>query len=208
MAKKSNFSFNSLHTWPAALTLIIGLLIIALFVILAKQFLINPIVDEITSKEGQISTQKQEYKKNQEIIATLPQIRKEIVELEIVRDEAKKYLPTEISMPALIDNVYISARNNGIVFDKFTPERDIDREFYTIKPVSLNAEVGYVSMASFVEEVTTLERIMNVESVSFRANNSRGGRNAEFPRNENTPITMTAELRTYIFKDDEDSTSN
>lgn len=102
-------------------------------------------------------------------------------------------------MPSLVDSVYVSARDNGFVFDKFRPEKGIDTEFYRIEPISLSADVGYVSMSAFIEEVTTLKRIMNVHSVSFKADANTDSVDA---KSSNTPLKMTAQLRTYIFKED------
>ncbi|PIE44642.1 MAG: hypothetical protein CSA45_06005 [Gammaproteobacteria bacterium] len=200
MAKKSTLNINDLSTWTIPVVVIFVVAIIAIIGYLIKMFLVDDVTKQIHGIDTKIIKQEQTYAKNQEIIALLPHIRKEVSELLIVRDEAKKFLPTEVSMPALIDNVYLAARDNGIVFDKFTPEKDIDTEFYTIKPIALSAEVGYESMASFIEQVTTLKRIMNVQSVSFDAKQTT---DQEAPRSANDPLEMTAQLRTYIFKDDE-----
>ncbi len=200
MAKKSTLNINDLSTWTIPVVVIFVVAIIAIIGYLIKMFLVDDVTLQINGIDKKIIKQEQLYSKNQEIIALLPHIRKEVSELLIVRDEAKKFLPTEVSMPALIDNVYLAARDNGIVFDKFTPENDIDTEFYTIKPIALSAEVGYESMAAFIEQVTSLKRIMNVQSVSFDAKRTT---NQEAPRSANDPLEMTAQLRTYIFKDDE-----
>lgn len=200
MAKKSTLNINDLSTWTIPVVVIFVVAIIAIIGYLIKMFLVDDVTLQINGVDKKIIKQEETYSKNQEIIALLPHIRKEVSELLIVRDEAKKFLPTEVSMPALIDNVYLAARDNGIVFDKFTPEKDIDTEFYTIKPIALSAEVGYESMAAFIEQVTSLKRIMNVQSVSFDAKRTT---NQEAPRSANDPLEMTAQLRTYIFKDDE-----
>lgn len=199
MARKSNFNVNDLSTWSIPVLLFSCLVVIGLLAFSIKHFFVNDITDNISSTDLQVSKQEQEYLKNQKIIALLPHIRKEVAQLEKVRDEAKKFLPTQVSMPSLIDNVYLSARNNGIVFNKFTPEKDIEKEFYTIKPISLKAEIGYISMSDFIEEITTLKRIMNVHSVSFSSNEKKDN----FSDTKNTPLQMTAQLRTYIFKDND-----
>lgn len=201
MAKRSNFNVNDFSTWTIPVVLIAAILIIVAIAYGIKAYFVDDVTKNIERKDSEVAKEEKTYAKNQEIIALLPHIRKEVSELEIVRDEAKKFLPTEVSMPALIDNVYLAARDNGIVFSKFTPEKDIDTEFYTIKPIGLSAEVGYESMAAFIEQVTTLKRIMNIQSVSFNSGNF-DKESAGLP---NQPLEMTAQLRTYIFKDDENS---
>lgn len=203
MAKKSNFDFKDLSTWTIPIVLIAAIVLVVLVGYFIKKVLVDDVTQTIISKDNQIVKEEQTYLKNQEIIALLPHIRKEVSELEIVRDQAKKFLPTEVSMPALIDNVYLAARDNGIVFSKFTPEKDIDTEFYTIKPIGLSAEVGYESMAAFIEQVTTLKRIMNIQSVSFESSVQA---NEQDEGVANEPLEMTAQLRTYIFKEDGNAT--
>lgn len=197
MAKKSNFNFNDLSTWPMVFSLVLGLAFAGLLVFLIKSLLVDNVTQQVESKNSAIVKEENEYKKNKKLLAILPLLKKEVAELEKVRDEAKKYLPEKEAMPALIENVYLAARNNGIIFKTFTPGKDEDRPYYTIKPISLSAEVGYISMSSFIEEVTTLKRIMNVESVTFEAADIK----AADSKNANQPLTMTAQLRTYIFKD-------
>lgn len=203
MAKKSSINFSDLSTWTIPLIFVVGCLIVIFLFIVARTAVIDGVTDQVNRVDQAVKKEEQTYAKNQNDLALLPNIRKEVSELKLVRDEAKKYLPTEVSMPSLIDNVYLAARDNGIVFREFTPESDIDTKYYTIKPISLNAEVGYLSMAAFIEQVTTLQRIMNVQSVSFSENSSN---NADtFSGSSNEPLRMTAQLRTYIFKESQSS---
>lgn len=193
--KFSSFNINDLSTWGLPICLLAGCLIIAAVTYAGQSFFVGGITQNIEKKADKIAKTEREYMKNMRTLAVLPQIRQEVKELEKVRDEAKKFLPTEVSMPNLIDSVYESARNNGIIFGSFAPQADIDTPYYTIKPISLSTNTGYLSMAAFIEEVTTLKRIMNVDSVSFSSSQSTP------EPDENLPLNVTAQLRTYIFKE-------
>lgn len=192
--KRSSFNINDLSTWGWPVALLAGVVIIVITVVIIESFLVSGLTTAIDKKSTEISQAEKKYSKNKKILATLPQIRQEVKALEKVKDEAKAFLPTEVSMPNLIDSVYASARKNGIIFKSFTPQKDINTPYYTIKPISLSTSTGYLSMAAFIEEVTTLKRIMNVHSVSF---SSQG----KPEKDENVPLSVTAQLRTYIFKE-------
>lgn len=192
--KRSSFNINDLSTWGWPVALLAGVVIIVITVVIIESFLVSGLTTAIDKKSTEISQAEKKYSKNKKILATLPQIRQEVKALEKVKDEAKAFLPTEVSMPNLIDSVYASARKNGIIFKSFTPQQDINTPYYTIKPISLSTSTGYLSMAAFIEEVTTLKRIMNVHSVSF---SSQG----KLEKDENVPLSVTAQLRTYIFKE-------
>lgn len=196
---KTKVNLNDLSTWNVPVLIVLGVAIIGAVCFAAKTFVIDDVTQQIESLDGKVAKEEKTYLENQRTIALLPHIRKEVKDLEVIRNKAKKFLPTEQDMPALIDSVYLAARDNGIVFSRFTPEKDINSEYYTIKPIALSAEVGYLSMSSFIEQITTLKRIMNVESVSFRQSKT----SKEFSKNPNEPLNMTAQLRTYVFKDDD-----
>lgn len=198
MAKKNSFNINDLSSWSLPIALLFATVIVAGLFVFIKSFFVDKVTTEIESIESEIYRQQNVYDKNKQTVAILPHIKKEIEALRTVRDKAKKYLPTEVSMPSLLNSVYVSARDNGFVFDTQRPGKDIDTQFYTIKPMSLSADVGYVSMSAFIEEVTTLKRIMNVHSVSFKSSNKVNSIDA---KSANMPLKMTAELRTYVFKE-------
>jgi|GEM_PF-5462501 len=196
--KSSNFNLNDASTWNSLGVVFFGLLFAVALFFIVYNFFVTPKLQEIDSNMAKIDKQKNEYTKNKALVELIPRLKKEVAEWQIAKNEAKKYLPTDISMPQLIDNVYLAAQDNGIVFNKFTPEGDINQKFYTIKPITLSTNVGFSSMSSFIEQVTALKRIMNIQSVSFKTPNSRKG----FAETPNSPLQMTAQLRTYIFKDD------
>ncbi len=197
MAKKNSVDINDLSTWPVIMSLLFALFLAASIFYFVKTFLVDDISANIERKDNEIIQLENKYKKNRAIVAVLPQIRQEVKRLKEIQSELKTYLPTKVFMPSLIDNVYLVGRNNGIVFDKLVPEKYIEEKYYSVKPISLKAAVGFESMAAFIEEVTTLKRIMNIDSVSFQVEDN----NILLHRNANAPLTMTAQLRTYVFKD-------
>ncbi|MBS9783588.1 MAG: type 4a pilus biogenesis protein PilO [Pasteurella sp.] len=196
MARKNNVDVNDLSTWPVVMSLLFSLLIAIGIFYFIKTFLVDDISATISRKNNQIVQLENQYKKDRAIVAILPQIRQEVEKLKVIQAELKTYLPTKVSMPSLVDNVYLVGRNNGIVFDKLVPEKYIEEKYYSIKPISLKTQIGFESMAAFIEEVTTLKRIMNIDSVSFQVTDS----DALLHKNANAPLTMTAQLRTYVFK--------
>ncbi len=196
MAKKNGININDLSTWPIIMTLFVAIVIAAIILYMVKTFFIDELTDRINRKNTEIIQQENQYKRDKQIVAILPKIRADVKKLQTMQENLKTFLPTKVSMPSLIDNVYVVGRNNGIIFDKLVPGEYIEKKYYAIKPISLRAEIGFESMAAFIEEVTTLERIMNVDSVSFTVSD-----NDTSHRNANVPLLMTAQLRTYVFKD-------
>lgn len=200
MSRQRQFNYNDLSTWSWWFTGGIAVAIIGVLFFVLKAWFIDEVSAAVQLKKQAIVAEQKHYQTNKKMLSELPRIRGEIKALMAVYDVAKKYLPTDVSMPSLIDSVYRSARNNGIVFNTFAPQADIDMPFYTIKPITLSADVGFVDMAAFIEEVTTLKRIMNVHSVSFL----RPANGAKNSADVGNVLRMTAELRTYVFKENSD----
>lgn len=200
MSRQRKFNYNDLSTWSWWFTTGVAVVIVCVLFFILKAWFVDEVSATVRLKKQAIIAEQQHYQTNKKMLSELPRIRGEIKALMAAYDVAKKYLPTDVSMPSLIDSVYRSARNNGIIFNTFAPQADIDMPFYTIKPITLSADVGFVNMAAFIEEVTTLERIMNVHSVSFIRSANATKSNADV----NNELKMTAELRTYVFKESND----
>ncbi len=196
MARKDSINIKDYSTWPLLMSVVFAVLIAAVIFYLSKTFLTDDVSAQISRKDAEIVKQENQYKKDAPIAAIVPKLKEEVKRLKVIQEGLKKFLPTKVSMPSLVDDVYLVGRNNGIVFDKLVPKRYIEEKYYSIKPIALKAKVGFESMASFIEEVTTLERIMNVNAVNFKVEGDQ-----MLHKNANAPLKMTAELRTYVFKD-------
>ncbi|PIE46261.1 MAG: hypothetical protein CSA44_00495 [Gammaproteobacteria bacterium] len=204
MGKKAHFEHNDLSSWPLWLCLGAAAIIFLLTVNLFRVFVIAPKSQELDTLRVSLVEQKKQYKRNKEAIARLGQTRKEVALLEQARDEAKTFLPTQVSMPSLIDDIYQVARRNGIVFNHFTPADDIETDYHTIKPIVLSADAGFISMAHFMEEVIALKRIMHIHSISFTSEHANHDDRSN-ARRSNAPLKMTAHLRTYIFRENKET---
>lgn len=196
----SKLELNNLSSWPLWFKVIVALVIAAFFIFIGKLLFIDDAKSSLQTTEKNYTQTKTNFATLQNDVADLDAIRAETAALDAVLKDLLHYLPNDVEMPSLIDSVYESARENSIVFEQLTPEKDIEGEHYTIKPIALKANTGYNSMGSFVQKVTSLNRIMNIEGVTFKRTRNSGNV-AEDANIEDLPLDMTAELRTYIFKD-------
>lgn len=164
----SNLEINNLSSWPLWFRIIIALVIAGFFIFIAKILILDSTKATLQSTEQNYSKTKTNFQTLQAEVADLDAIIAETEALDTVLAEMLKYLPSDIEMPSLIDSVYESARENSIIFEQLSPEKDIEETHYTIKPISLKADTGYNSMGSFIQKVTSLDRIMNIEGVTFK----------------------------------------
>lgn len=180
-------------TWSPALVATMAVAIIALIVGLSHWLFVADIAHQIERTKSQISEQKQLYQSNQQTLSKLPTIRREIDALEQTREALRAHLPTDLSMPLLLDNVYQVARDNHMVFSRLKPEANIDSHYYSIKPIRLQAQSGFIDSVAFIDAVSRLSRIVSVQNVSFSAEKNYQGE-------PNHALKTTIELRTYLLK--------
>lgn len=76
MAKKSNFNFNDLSTWPMVFSMVLGLAFAGLLVFLIKSLLVDKVTQQVESKNSAIVKEENEYKKNKKLLAILPLLKK------------------------------------------------------------------------------------------------------------------------------------
>ena len=103
------------------------------------------------------------------------------------------YLPSNDEMPDLIDSVYISGVDNGIIFDTFQPEKDIKQTYYDVKPINLKTDTKYTNFAQFTGRISALQRILNVSDMSIT-----------IEKKDPNKLSIDSQLQTYVYNEDID----
>jgi type IV pilus assembly protein PilO len=91
------------------------------------------------------------------------------------RDELKKTyaqqmraLPAESEMSSFLNNLNSQAELVGLELQSVKPQRESASQYYARIPVSLDLEGNYLQLAKFFYLVGNLDRIINIENISFR----------------------------------------
>ncbi len=192
--RRLSFDLNDLSTWQSPVTVSISLLLGFAFFSFWKILFIDEVRTKIQQIQPIVTKQKQLYARNQSLISSIPAIEAEIEQFKTTKNLAKTFLPTEISMPSLIDSIYVAAQRNHIVFDELAPKEDINETFYFIKPITLTAVADYSSILGFAEDIANSKRIITIHNMTLTAP-------VEDTKDKKQQLKMTAELRTYIFKE-------
>lgn len=200
MSNKSKFEIGNLSTWGIVHRAFFALLLFALVCLAYYFFKGKEQQENVDGLQSSLQSSLTNYEKKAKDFAELKYIREEVELLKGVLKETVKNLPTNEEWPSLVNSVYESAKDNGITFEKYQPKSKIEEDYYLVQPVELGADAGYLSISSFVEKVTSLERIMNVESVTLKSKLKKVEK-GDIDL-QNLPLEVSGELRTYIFKDE------
>ncbi|MCC6806496.1 MAG: type 4a pilus biogenesis protein PilO [Deltaproteobacteria bacterium] len=122
-----------------------------------------------------LDTQTQEAKRleaelveKQAIAENLDKYKVEVKRLEGELEKAKALLPDEGEVPALLSRIDDLGTKSGLEISRFEPQREEMKDFYARLPFKLKVTGNYHEIATFIDTVGKLERIVNVENISMR----------------------------------------
>ena len=180
-------------TWPIYYKILCWVLIVGLAAFIYNKFVREPLVEQQDSYKAKITQLEIEYKELYQYQQDLPKYKERSEELVGVLKSLLAYLPSNDEMPDLIDSVYISGVDNGIIFDTFQPEKDIKQTYYDIKPIKLKTDTKYANFALFTGRISALQRILNVSDMSIKIADKDPNR-----------LSVDSQLQTYVYNEDID----
>lgn len=187
----SQLDVNNPGGWPLFYKILLWILLCLVMAFLYNRFIRTPILDNQAANQSEISSLQTEYKTLYQYTLDLPHYQERSLKLLQTLQDLLQFLPSQAEMPDLIDSVYAAAVEQNITFERFTPEADVVREYYNIKPIQLETTTGYSNFSKFVESISSLERILNISDMSL----SIEGDSAE-------NLKIDSQLQTYIYTPD------
>jgi type IV pilus assembly protein PilO len=103
----------------------------------------------------------------------LTEINRQLASLEQQMEIERRIVPDDKDVDGFIKMLDAEAAKAGIELRRFTSEPTASREFYTEVPFEIELDGSYYSMMKFFDNVSKLERIVNVSSLLV-ANTKRG----------------------------------
>lgn len=108
---------------------------------------------------------------------------------------ALKELPNEREIPELLRRISSIGKKIGLEFLLFQPLPEVPREFYADVPVKLKIEGSFHEVATFLDRIGKLNRIVNVRDITMGSPIERSGK---------IVLTVDGTAVTYRFLTDEE----
>ena len=108
--------------------------------------------------------------------ANLPRLQAELRAIEIKLKEAMAQLPERKEIPDLLTSLSNKAREAGLEILLFRPRTENFQEFYAEIPVDIVVKGGFFNAVSFFDEVSKLNRIVNINQIDFKRTKGGGER--------------------------------
>jgi len=194
----NDLDFSNAGGWPPAFKAIAVLLVIAAVGAAGYWFDSKDLWAEYQRAQREERNLKSQFESKQRVMANIDAYRVQLDELRGMLAEMLQQLPTETEMPDLLEDVSRIGVENGLVFELFRPEGEFNEGgVFISKPIAIRARANYHQFASFISDVSALDRIVTLESVQIEAETR--GNEAEQDEDE---LIIQATLQTYRYPED------
>lgn len=138
---------------------------LALIGFLFWQFMFSAQLEEQTVAEQKVTDLEKNIMDERRRAANLSKLREMVKDLDAKLNVALQELPDSSGIDKLIDSISDLARDAGLEITLFTRKEDTMQDFYAEVPVAISVEGGYHQVATFFDEVSHLDRIVNITQI-------------------------------------------
>jgi type IV pilus assembly protein PilO len=126
----------------------------------------------------------------QQKAANLQAYRDQLAEMEQSFGAMLKQLPNRTEVAGLLVDVSQTGLANGLEFELFQPENEMQREFYAELPIRVRVRGNYHDFGRFVSGLAALPRIVTIHNVQISGGTGQAA--AE-------PLILQATVKTYRY---------
>ncbi len=152
---------------PQITTLVI---MIAAMLGLAYYFVFADLQDQIERQQAKEVQLKDSYLDKKRQVANLAALEKQLQEIESSFGALLKQLPTKAEMPALLTEINQAGVGRGLLFELFRPGNESKTAQIATLPIQIRLSGSYVELATFVNDVAQLSRIVTIGDITLTPN--------------------------------------
>ncbi len=123
------------------------------------KYLLVPLNSRSKILQNELGKIKQEYVESERRAARLPQLQKEIVQLNREISETEKKLPASKDVPNLIRFLSKRMDRHNITWQRIAPGQQVTKDYYVEQTYSIPFSTTYHNLANFLSEIGQMERI-------------------------------------------------
>ncbi|MFN8390493.1 MAG: type 4a pilus biogenesis protein PilO [Bdellovibrionota bacterium] len=127
----------------------------------------GPVSEQLATMDADTKRIKDEVALKTRIVSQLPKFLAEVERLDVELKKALAELPDNKEIAQLLEKVADKAKESGLDVHLFRPKAEQRRDFYAEVPVEIEVGGGYHQVATFFDEVSHLERIVNIDQFSM-----------------------------------------
>lgn len=173
----------------------IGILVVIIILVTALyySFLYIPRADEIAKLSDSVEIARNEKSVKAQKAANLPQLKKDLQQLDAELKKAVAQLPDKREIAELLRSISAKAQQVGLNVLLFRPRGETYQEFYAEVPVDITVKGNFHNTVSFFDEVGRLNRLVNIDNIGFKNPTVTG---------DNVVLETTSVATAFRFLDD------
>lgn len=152
----------------------VGALVGLALVVTVGNYFLWPGISEIQDKTAKLERtrleKEAEFTKKQQVANNLNQYKRQLEVVEQRLKEALTEMPEQIKIDDLLTQLSELAKKAGLSMRTLQPLSETkDGQFYYKIPIKMSVEGGFHEIAVFLDSVSKLKRIVNVNNIQFSA---------------------------------------
>ncbi len=205
----NELNFETVGSWPAATRLICLLVVFLLISVLGYMGLIKPRMASLAQASATQADLQTTYQVKYRQAADLPAYNEQLKQMQVLLRNMLAQLTTPAEIPQLIDSISKLGSANGLEINLVKPDQEVEKDFYAEMPIDISVMGDYHSLALFVSQVASLQKIVTFNDFTIslakpvtQANAAPG----ETPKQSvsskgSNVLVMDATARTYRYID-------
>ena len=186
----NDLDFDNVGSWPAAIKLIIWVVLLAGVVVGGYYYHIEDLQLQLATVEAKEIALKKDFEKKAFQAANLDAYRQQMVEMEESFGALVSQLPSATEVPGLLEDITNKGLLNGLNIASIDLQKEQSREFYVELPIAISATGSYHDLGAFISGMAGLPRIVTLHDfkISAKGNNANS-------------LQMNIIAKTYRYKD-------
>jgi len=182
---------NNMGSWPAAIKVLAGVLLMVLVFALGYSFSISDLEGQLDLKREEESTLKEQFATKARMAANLELYVQQMKEMENSFGVLLRQLPSDTEVPGLLEDITRTGLGSGLEFEEIKLLPEVTQQFYIELPIQITVTGAYHDLATFVSGVAGLPRIVTLHDFDLVPANPEGG-----PK-----LRMSILAKTYRYND-------
>lgn len=166
----------------------VGLLVAAALLLLGAAYYydVQPQREALEASRLQETDLRRSFETKADKAANLELYKEQLGEMRKRFAALRMQLPSQTEIPGLIVDISQTGLASGLEIDLFKPGGEVNRDFYSEKPITLRVRGTYEELARFVSGVAALPRIVTLQGITIAPVSS-------------TELAMDATAKTYRY---------
>ncbi len=187
----SELDLNNVGSWPAAVKVIAGVLILLLVLGLGYNFHLKDLQEQLTRSQAEEVSLKGQFSSKASQAANLEAYKEQMQEMEVSFGALLRQLPSDTEVPGLLEDITRTGLGSGLEFEAIKLLPEVTQQFYIELPIEIKVVGTYHDVATFVTGVASLPRIVTLHDFELLPSSS----------DSSSKLRMSVLAKTYRYND-------